>query len=159
MIQERGASMIEIIGVLAIAGLMSAAAIGMYNVIRNNQARKIASIELEQIVKNTDLLMGMRGDYTGLSVDYLVSAGALQNTNAPIGGDDWSVSAINNGTGYSINLTELTEGECQFFTTTPPKWATKILVNNVAITNNVSNCFSTDTNEISFVVEKQKKQE
>ncbi len=159
MIQERGASMIEIIGVLAIAGLMSAAAIGMYNVIRNNQARKIASIELEQIVKNTDLLMGMRGDYTGLSVDYLVSAGALQNANAPIGGDDWSVSAINNGTGYSINLTELTEGECQFFTTTPPKWATKILVNNVAITNNVSNCFSTDTNEISFVVEKQKKQE
>ena len=159
MIQERGASMIEIIGVLAIAGLMSAAAIGMYNVIRNNQARKIASIELEQIVKNTDLLMGMRGDYTGLSVEYLVSAGALQNTNAPIGGDDWSVSAINNGTGYSINLTELTEGECQFFTTTPPKWATKILVNNVAITNNVSNCFSTDTNEISFVVEKQKKQE
>ena len=40
MIHERGASMIEIIGVLAVAGLMSAAAIGMYNVIRNNQARK-----------------------------------------------------------------------------------------------------------------------
>ena len=44
MIQERGASMIEIIGVLAIAGVMSAAAIAMYQVIRNNQTRKIASM-------------------------------------------------------------------------------------------------------------------
>ena len=51
MITERGASMIEIIGVLAIAGLMSAAAIGMYNTIRNNQARKIASTKLCVIQK------------------------------------------------------------------------------------------------------------
>ena len=152
MIQERGASMIEIIGVLAIAGLMSAAAIGMYNVIRGNQARKIASVEMEQIVKNTELLMGMRGDYTGLSVDYLVSAGALQNANAPIGGDGWSVAAINNGAGFAINLVDLSEGECQFFTTTPPKWATRILVNNVELTTTV-NCFSTDINQISFIVE------
>lgn len=152
MIQEHGASMIEIIGVLAIAGLMSAAAIGMYNVIRGNQARKIASVEMEQIVKNTELLMGMRGDYTGLSVDYLVSAGALQNANAPIGGNGWSVAAINNGAGFAINLVDLSEGECQFFTTTPPKWATRILVNNVELTTTV-NCFSTDTNQISFIVE------
>lgn len=153
MIQEHGASMIEIIGVLAIAGLMSAAAIGMYNVIRGNQTRKIASVEMEQIVKNTELLMGMRGDYTGLSVDYLVSAGALQNANAPIGGDGWSVAAINNGAGFAINLVDLSEGECQFFTTTPPKWATRILVNNVELTTTTVNCFSTDTNQISFIVE------
>lgn len=153
MIQERGASMIEIIGVLAIAGLMSAAAIGMYNVIRGNQARKIASVEMEQIVKNTELLMGMRGDYTGLSVDYLVSAGALQNANAPIGGDGWSVVAINNGAGFAINLVDLSESECQFFTTPPPKWATRILVNNVELTTTTVNCFSTDTNQISFIVE------
>ena len=153
MIQERGASMIEIIGVLAIAGLMSAAAIGMYNVIRNNQARKIASTEMDQIVRNTKLLMEMRGDYTGLSVQYLVDAGALANQYAPIGGDDWSVVATNDGTGFSINLTQLTEGECQYFTATPPKWATKILVNNVELTSTTSNCFSTDTNQLSFIIE------
>lgn len=152
MNQERGASMIEIIGVLAVAGLMSAGAIKMYNVIRNNQIRKIASVELEQIAKNTDLLMGMRGDYTGLSVDYLVSAGALRNANAPIGGNDWSISSINDGKGYSINLTQLSESECQFFTATTPKWATKIVVNNIDLTIS-SNCFSTDTNQISFIVE------
>ncbi len=154
MINERGASMIEIIGVLAITGIISAAAIAMYNVIRNNQMRKIASVELEQIVKNTELLMGMRGDYSGLSVKYLVDAGALKNTNAPIGGNDWTVAATADGTGYSINLTELTQGECQYFTTTPPQWATTIMVNNVELAPNVTNCFSTSTNKISFVIEK-----
>lgn len=155
MNQERGASIIEIIGVLAIAGIMSAAAISMYNVIRNNQARKIASVELEQIAKNTELLIGMRGDYTGLSVDYLVSAGALNNTNAPIGGNDWSVSSINDGTGYSINLTNLSESECQYFVATPAKWATSIKVNGVD-TQTGQNCFSTKTNKISFIIEQPK---
>lgn len=152
MIHERGASMIEIIGVLAVAGLMSAAAIGMYNVIRNNQARKIASGELEQLVRNTKLLMEMRGDYAGVSVNYLVEAGALNNTNAPIGGDDWSVTATTDGSAFSINLTQLSEGECQYFTATPPKWAERILVNNVELTSQTNNCFSTSINQISFIV-------
>ncbi len=153
MTQERGASIIEVIGVLAIAGLMSAAAIGMYNVIRNNQARKIASVELEQIAKNTELLMGMRDDYTGLSIKYLVSAGALNSSKAPIGGDDWSVSATNDGKGYSINLTQLSESECQYFTSTQPKWATSMTANGVKVTA-TPNCFSTRTNKVSFLVEK-----
>lgn len=155
MNQERGASIIEVIGVLAIAGLMSAAAIAMYNVIRNNQSRKIASVELEQIVKNTELLMGMRDDYTGLSVDYLVSAGALKNKYAPIGGDDWSVSATTDGSGYSITLTQLTESECQYFTTPAPNWATRIIVNGIEMTT-IPNCFSTNTNQISFMVEPER---
>lgn len=150
MKQEFGASLIEIIGVLAIAGLMGGAAIAMYNVIRNNQVRKIASVELEQIAKDTNLLMGMRGDYNGISVEYLVSAGALDNTHAPIGGD-WSITAIDDGAGFSINLTQLSQGECQYFTTTMPKWATSITVNGFE-TDISANCFSTDTNQISFIV-------
>lgn len=153
MIHERGASMIEIIGVLAIAGITSAAAIGMYNVIRNNQMRKIASTEMEQVVRNTKLLMDMRGDYTGLSVQYLVDAGALANANAPIGGDDWSVAAVDDGAAFAINLVNLTQGECQYFTATPPQWATRMIVNNVELTSNDPNCFSTNTNNISFVIE------
>lgn len=155
MKQEFGASMIEIIGVLAIAGVMSAAAISMYNLIKNNQTRKIASVELEQIAKNTELLMGMRDDYTGLSVDYLVSAGALKNNYAPIGGDDWSVTATSDGKGYSINLTQLTKSECEYFTSAQPKWATSVVVNGVTSTTS-PNCFSTSTNQISFMVEPTK---
>ena len=153
MIYERGASMIEIIGVLAIAGLMSAAAIGMYNTIRNNQARKIASTQMEEIVRNTKMLMGMQGNYNGLSITYLISAGALDNNNPPIGGDDWSIVPTFDGAGFSINLTELSNGECEYFATTKPKWATRIVINNSDYTGTNPNCFSSDINKISFIVE------
>lgn len=152
MKQESGRSLIEILGVLAIAGIMSAGAIGVYNVIRNNQIRKIASMEMEQIVKNTKLLMEMRGDYTGLSVDYLISAGALKSNRAPIGGSDWSVEPIDDGKGFAINLTQLSKSECQYFITATPKWTTKLLVNGFDKDIN-TDCFSTSTNEISFVIE------
>lgn len=153
MITERGASMIEIIGVLSIAGLMSAAAIGMYNTIRNNQARKIASTQMDEIVRNTKMLMDMQGDYSGVSVSYLISAGALDNANPPIGGDDWSVTPNFDGTGFAINLTELSSGECEYFATTKPKWATRIVINNSDYTGKNPNCFSSDINQISFFVE------
>lgn len=152
MKQESGRSLIEVIGVLAIAGVMSASAISIYNVIRNNQARKIASMEIEQIAKNTKILMGARGDYTGISVDYLIATGALKNNQAPIGDANWSVTAINEGAGFSINLSGLSSGECEYFVTAAPKWATKVLINGFETDINTS-CFSTDTNQISFTVE------
>ena len=129
MNQESGRSLMEIIGVLAIAGVMSASAISIYNVIKNNQARKIASMEIEQIAKNVKLLMELRGDYTGVSIQYLISSGALKSDKAPIGDEGWSVEAINNGKGFSINLTNLSSGECQYFATAKQNWATKIIIN------------------------------
>ena len=40
---ESGRSLIEVIGVLAIAAVMTAASIAMYNTIRKNQAHTIAA--------------------------------------------------------------------------------------------------------------------
>ncbi len=152
MNQESGRSLMEIIGVLAIAGVMSASAISIYNVIKNNQARKIASMEIEQIAKNVKLLMELRGDYTGVSIQYLISSGALKSDKAPIGDEGWSVEAINNGKGFSINLTNLSSGECQYFATAKQNWATKIIINGLETDIDI-NCFSTKTNKVSFTVE------
>ncbi len=152
MNQESGRSLMEIIGVLAIAGIMSASAISIYNVIKNNQARKIASMEIEQIAKNVKLLMELRGDYTGVSIQYLISSGALKSDKAPIGDEGWSVEAINNGKGFSINLTNLSSGECQYFATAKQNWATKIIINGLETDIDI-NCFSTKTNKVSFTVE------
>jgi hypothetical protein len=153
MKQEYGRSLIEIIGVMAIAGLMSVATIGMYRQIRTTQIRTIANAELEQIVKNVKLLTGARGTYDGVSVDYLVKAGALKSTRAPIGGDTWTIVSGFDGASFSINLTDLTPGECAYFSTKQPTWATSILVNGAELVGDASNCFSTNTNQISFVVE------
>lgn len=144
--------MIEVIGVLAIAGIMTVSAVGMYNMIRKNQSRMIANSELEQIASDTKILMEMRGTYEGVSVEYLIKAGALKSDAAPLGGDDWSVISSVDGESFSINLTELSQGECNYFTTSAPKWTSAIVVNGYE-NDGVDHCFSSDTNQISFIVE------
>ena len=152
MKQESGRSLIEIIGVLAVGAIMAVAAVNMYGQIRTSQTRSIVSSELEQIAKNVKLLTGARGSYAGVSVDYLVKAGALKSTHAPIGGDDWSVSPSFDEQSFSINLTELSSGECEYFATKKQPWATSVLINGYEPNGN-SNCFTTNTNQVSFIVE------
>ena len=152
MKQESGRSLIEIIGVLAIGAIMVVAAFKMYGQIRATQIRTIASTELEQLAKNVKLLVGARESYAGLSVDYLVKAGALKSTHAPIGNDDWSVSPSFDEKSFSINLLGLTADECAYFSVKKQQWATAVLINGYE-PNGASSCFSTSTNQVSFIVE------
>ena len=152
MKQESGRSLIEIVGVLAIGTIMSVAAVKMYGQIRTSQTRNIVSSELEQIAKNVKLLTGARGSYAGVSVDYLIKAGALKSHHAPIGNDDWSVTPSFDEKSFSINLLGLTSGECEYFATKKQSWATSVLINGYESVD-ASNCFSTNTNQISFIVE------
>lgn len=149
---ESGRSLIEVIGVLAITGLMTIGAMGAYKIIRSNQERTIANATMEQIAQDTKILLELRGDYTGVSVDYLIKAGALKSDAAPLGGDDWSVVASADGKSFSINLTELTEGECDYFETSIPKWASAVLINGNELDGS-DHCFSSATNQISFIIE------
>ncbi len=152
MRMESGRSLIEVVGVLAIAALMGAATIGTYTMLRGNQARVIAASELEQIAQDIKLLMGMRGTYEGLSVEYLIKAGALKSDAAPIGGAQWSVTPSIDGTQYSINLTELSSGDCEYFAMQIPKWAKTVTVNGFEY-DGTSQCFESKINNVSFIVE------
>lgn len=152
MRQESGRSLIEIIGVLAIGAIMAVAAVKMYGQIRTNQIRTIASSELEQIAKNVKILAGARGSYAGVSIDYLIKAGALKSSRAPIGNDDWSISPSFDEKTFTINLIGLSSGECEYFVLKKQPWATTILVNGYE-PSGASNCFSTNTNQVTFIVE------
>ncbi|MBO4480500.1 MAG: hypothetical protein J5742_02645 [Alphaproteobacteria bacterium] len=148
---EYGRSLIEMIGVLAVTGVMTASAIAIYNTIRHNQHNTIAAATLRETAKNTKLLMQMRGDYTGVSVDYLVKAGALTSDAAPVG-KTWSidVGAVDIAT-FEIKLHGLSHGECDFFVATIPAWAEAMFVNGVSSTEYVQ-CISASENDITFVV-------
>lgn len=148
---ESGRSLVEIIGVMAVGAVMTAGAIAAYGTIRKNQTRTIAAAQLEQVASDVKLLLEMRGSYQGVSVDYLIKSGALKNGDAPIGGA-WSVTASSDGKSFSINLSDISRGECEYFTTAVTKWASAILVNGFE-TEPESHCFSSDTNQISFIVE------
>ena len=51
-----------------------------------------------------------------------------------------------------FRVVDLTNGECNFFASQKSGWFTKITVNGFE-TDVVSNCFDTDTNQVSFVIE------
>lgn len=152
MRMESGRSLIEVIGVLAIAGVMAAATIGTYAMLRGNQARVIAAAELEQIAQDIKMLMEMRGTYEGLSIDYLIKAGALKSDAAPIGGSGWSIVPSIDGVTYSINLVDLSSGDCEYFAMQIPKWATDVTVNGFSY-DGTSQCFESNINNVSFIVE------
>lgn len=149
---ESGRSLIEVIGIMAITGIMTVTAFGAYNTIKKNQTRNIANAELKQIAENTKILMEARESYEGVSVDYLIKAGALDSESAPLGDDTWSISATIDNLAFSINLEGLDNNDCTFFATKKPKWATVVLINGYEA-QNADNCFDSETNQISFIVE------
>jgi len=152
MKQESGRSLIEVLGVMAIGAIMIAGTVAAYNAVRNRQIRTVASAELEQIAKNTRLLMEPRGSYEGVSVDYLIKSGALKNDKAPIGAADWSVTADLDGLSFSINLTGLSQGDCAYLTTARAAWASAIKLNGNEL-DAVAVCLTTGDNQVSFIVQ------
>ena len=149
MTEQSGRSLVEIIGVMAVGAVMTVSAIGVYNMIRNNQVRTIAAAELKQVVENTKLLLGARGSYNGLSVEYLIKAGALSSDRAPLG-DTWSVEPSIDGLSFSITLNGLSTGECEYFITAVPSWATRVVANGYDADNATDACFTTNTNQVVF---------
>ncbi|MDR0727157.1 MAG: type II secretion system GspH family protein [Rickettsiales bacterium] len=152
MTEQSGRSLVEIIGVMAIGGILMAALVTTYNTVRARQVRTIAAAQLEQIAKNTRLLLEQRHNYSGVSVDYLVKSGALKNTKAPIGNNEWSITSSVDSKEFLINLKGLTKGECDYFTTVNLDWAERVKVNGFE-SDPGTYCLTTGENEVSFIVQ------
>lgn len=150
MTEQSGRSLIEVLGVLAIGAVITAAAVGMYSQIRGSMRRQMAATQMSDIARDAKLLMGARGDYNGISVEYLLQMGALQNAAAPIG-DAWEIGATADGAAFAINLMGLTSGECAYFETVSAPWAATVQINGYDVAD-TSHCFSTATNRVSFIV-------
>ena len=152
MKSEQGRSLIEMLGVLAVGAVMTAAAYGTYNMLRTNQIRNLALSEMEQIARNTKILLEMRGDYTGVSVDYLIKAGAITNSKPPLGDNNWSVTAGVDGQTFSINLVNLNHSDCAFFAAKKLTWAKSVSINGINAGGGEA-CLSVPTNMVSVIVE------
>ena len=151
MKSEQGRSLIEMLGILAIGAVMTAAAYTTYNTLRTNQIRNLAVSELEQIARNTKILLETRGDYTGVSVEYLIKAGAITNDAAPLGDEKWSVTAESDGAMFAINLSNISNGDCVYFSTKKLDWAEKISINKLE-NGGAERCISGNANMVSFIV-------
>ncbi len=154
MKQESGRSLIETIGVMALGAVMAAGVFAAYNTIKHRTQRAVAVAHLEEIVKNTRLLLGARDDYAGVSVAYLVKAGALKDDDSPIGGDEWEIRSSPDGHEFSINLTDLSDGDCEYLATVKLPWAARVRVNDADV-DPVSGayCLSSGHNKVSVIID------
>jgi len=114
MKEESGRSLIEIVGVLAIGVIMIAAAYNMYKSIDQRQKRMVAYEDVKEVARKTKILYEYSG-YDNVSVDKLVSAEAIPSNKAPIG--SWKLESYNSNTEFKITLSNLSYGECKYFTT------------------------------------------
>ena len=149
--QQRGISMIEMLGVLALAGVMAFGAFKLYQSMRARQVRLTVEIELGDLAQNARLLFRGRGDYSNISVEYLVKAGALRSDKSPIDGASFYVRSEDLGKKFAIVLDGVDFGTCAYFATARLEWAEFVRVNGFA-DNSKSYCYEIEKNTVEFIV-------
>ena len=150
MREQSGRSLIEIIGVLTIGAIMTAATYGIYMTISQRSNNMVASETLKDIATKTKILLEHSG-YKPVSVDYLVEKGVIKTNKAPMGKPAWSITSNYDGSEFSINLSGLNYGECSYFSVKKLDWAERVSINN-SESQETALCLKEGDNHISFFV-------
>jgi Tfp pilus assembly protein PilE len=149
MKNESGRSLIEMLGVLAIGGIIAVGAVETYRVVRTRQARTFAEQELKNIAENTRILYSGRKNYSGIGKSYLIKAGVLKVEK--IGDNDFRIAAAEDGKSFSIIFDNLNFGDCAHFATKKYEWAAGVAVNGFS-DEPQSLCAEIHPNKLEFII-------
>ena len=117
------------LGVLMLAGVITFGAVKLYQSARDRQSRFIAEHELKELAENIKILYSGRHNYTGISTDYLIKAGALKTEK--IAGQPFRVQSSFDGKSFSIVFNDMNHGDCVYFATKKFEWADGVAVNGM----------------------------
>ena len=116
MKQESGRSMIEMLGVLAIMGLITVGAIGMVSTAMRTQKRSAVNDEVLQIVTGVRQLLGEYDDFSNIDNTTIFGAIGMSNKN-PYGGA-YTVSVNpSNSRQFIVGIDGLSQSDCEFLVT------------------------------------------
>jgi len=149
MNNESGRSLIEMLGVLALAGIVSFGAIAMYRTARLRQTRFIAEQELKTLAENAKIIYSGRQNYTGITKDFLIKTGALKVER--IAGQDFRIQSQGDGKTFSIVFENLNMSDCAYFATKRFDWTEAVAVNGFT-DNPVSFCAELHPNRLEFII-------
>ena len=116
MKQESGRSMIEMLGVLAIMGLITVGAIGMIATAMRTQKRSAINDEVLQIVTGVRQLLGEYDDFSNINNATIFGAIGMSNKN-PYGGTYTLAVDPSNSRQFIVGITGLGESDCEFLAT------------------------------------------
>lgn len=116
MKQESGRSMIEMLGVLAIMGVITIGAITMISAAMKTQKRTAVNDEVTQIVTGVRQLLGEYDDFSHINNATIFGAIGMAAKN-PYGGTYELVVNPTNSRQFILTMTGLAKGDCEYFVT------------------------------------------
>ncbi len=116
MNQESGRSMIEMLGVLAIMGVITVGAIGMISTAMRTQKRNSVNDDVIQMVTGVRQLLGEYDDFSHINNATIFGAIGMSNKNPYGGSYELNVNPANSHQ-FIVSVTGLSEGDCKYFVT------------------------------------------
>ncbi|MBO7509244.1 MAG: type II secretion system protein [Alphaproteobacteria bacterium] len=116
MKNESGRSMIEMLGVLAIMGVITVGAIGMISTAMRTQKRNAVNEEVLQIVTGVRQLLGEYDDFSHINNTTIFGAIGMSPKNTYGGGYELAVDPSNSRQ-FIVSITGLSNTDCEYFVT------------------------------------------
>ena len=113
---ESGRSMIEMLGVLAIMGIITVGAIGMISTAMRTQKRNTVNEEVLQIVTGVRQLLGEYDDFSHINNSTIFGAIGMSSKNAYGGTYELAVNPANSQQ-FIVSITGLSDTDCEYFVT------------------------------------------
>lgn len=116
MRQESGRSMVEMLGVLAIMGLITVGAVTMISTAMRSQKRSTVSDEVAQIVTGVRQLLAEYDDFSNINNSIIWGAIGMSQKN-PYGGNYALAVNPSNSRQFILSINGLAKSDCEYFTT------------------------------------------
>ncbi len=113
---ESGRSMIEMLGVLAIMGVITVGAIGMIAMAMNTQKRTTVNDEVIQMVTQVRTLLSGYDDFSNIDNSTIFGAIGMKDKN-PYGGTYELSTDPSNPRQFIVTINGLPKSDCEYFMT------------------------------------------
>lgn len=111
---ETGRSMIEMLGVLAIMGVITVAAVEMIGAAMRSQKRTTVQDEVAQLVTGVRQLFGEYDDFSGIDNNTTFAAIGISSKN-PYGGKYELTANASDRRQFIVTITGLNASDCEYF--------------------------------------------
>lgn len=145
---ESGRTLIEVLGVIAIGGLLTVSAVMLFQSVRNNQNHLIMVDDLRTLNENIQILFAGRGDFSGLNTNYLIKAGVLKSEETSISKKMIAMPDLD-PSGYIIEFSGVSNSTCAYFALANMDFVSKVRINNYD-SGKSDNCIKGSENKVAI---------
>ncbi len=150
MRQESGRSMIEMVGVLAIMGMLTAGAFVLISLGINRQKQARVMDDVVTIVSGVRGLLGDYDDFSNIDNSTIFSAMSVSNKN-PYGGTYELAVNPSNSRQFVVSINGLNKSDCEALVTKAWTDSVGYLSSNHKESGATGNCVDSNANVVSIV--------